>query len=250
MDILNFEFFDMFLDTQKGHWNLMIMFITTHALYLTFLQHFDIKVFISWSVNYDCHTRRLVKFCMIFQNACKNISLNMFKLYCVLKSLYYYILFQGIMNLVTCVGKYNYVSILLLLMTQKCSKPNKTLINDLQTLVDQYICEIISTICYTWKAMLSIWNCNTHCQKTTSNICCSTTQVLTMCSGMKEINFRIIPIHIYSVLCILKTFAKKWIFSGFLNTLLSNIDENVILFTVSIYVHKCHSISILFKYMD
>ena len=91
MDILNFEFFDIFLDTQKGHWNLMIMFITTHALYLTFLQHFDIKVFISWSVNYDCHTRRLVKFCMIFQNACKNISLNIFKLYAVLRLLYKYV---------------------------------------------------------------------------------------------------------------------------------------------------------------
>ena len=99
MDILNFEFFDMFLDTQKGHWNLMIMFITTHALYLTFLQHFDIKVFISWSVNYDCHTRRLVKFCMIFQNACKNISLNMFKLYCVLKLLSRYV-YRDIKNIV------------------------------------------------------------------------------------------------------------------------------------------------------
>ena len=132
MDILNFEFFDIFLDTQKGHWNLMIMFITTHALYLTFLQHFDIKVFISWSVNYDCHTRRLVKFCMIFQNACKNISLNIFKLYAVLRllykyvkpyiSIYYYILFQRIINLVTCVGEYNYISILLLLRYTKMLK--------------------------------------------------------------------------------------------------------------------------------
>ena len=115
------------------------------------------------------------------------------------------------MNLVTCAGKYNYVSILLLSRYTKMLKPNKPLINDLQTLVDQYICEIIhfSTICYTWKAMLSIWNCNTHCQKTTSNICCSTTQVLTMCSGMKEINFRIIPIHIYSVLCILKLLPRN-----------------------------------------
>ena len=59
---LNLNHFYVPKNLQKGHSNLLIMFITAQIILFLILHHLNIRLLIVWkSVNYDDHTRRQVQ---------------------------------------------------------------------------------------------------------------------------------------------------------------------------------------------